>query len=351
MSGFALRGTDCPSELHVRARWSIGALFPVDHISVRLPREAAASGGLIALGPDARPDLFELGHRKGAAFVSRFAAGCGQGRDDGIALRLPDLLRLERRVHQHQQDGIPLLVGLDGSDAGALGVGDGAGLDLVAEAGRVGGVVARDAGGEERQTEKARGFVLPDLPGDAERLAGQPIVVNRGLLRAGEDFADVVWRAHAACHPRPLLGNGRQGLWVRRERRIPVAVRCPDAGPAPDDGASGVPAPWRRGDMLQVPVVRPMEPDEAGEPVVVDEVGRGIVGILIAEKEQAIFPGSVLVVVVPNLVGHRVEHLATDIVAVSVTPLPGEERPGKRRRAGAAGCRREARARASARDP
>ena len=69
--------------------------------------------------------------------------------------------------------------------------------------------------------------------------------------------------------------------------------------------------------MLQVPVVVDVEPEKAGEAVVVDEEDRRIVGILRAEKERICVPGPGLVPVVLHLVSKGVKHLATDDVAVS----------------------------------
>ena len=81
-----------------------------------------------------------------------------------------------------------------------LGIGNRAGLDLVADAGVVGGIIAWDAGICEGETEKSGRLVFADFSGDAKWFAGQSIVVNRSALRAGENFADVVCGGHVIGH-------------------------------------------------------------------------------------------------------------------------------------------------------
>ena len=121
---------------------------------------------LVGFGPYPRADLSEFGDRQGAALVSDLAAGCAQGREHGIARCSPDFLCLQCLVHQDQQHGVPVLTGLDGPEAlavGRFGIGDCAGLDLIPEGGIVGRVVARNPGSDQRQAEQARSFVFADL--------------------------------------------------------------------------------------------------------------------------------------------------------------------------------------------
>ena len=105
-----------------------------------------------------------------------------------------------RRLAPTHQSGTRELDGTETLVVGTCRVGNSGGLDLVAKARIVGGIVSRDASIGEGETEQAGCFLFADFSCDAKRLAGQAVVIGCSLLCPSEDLTDVISRGYVIGH-------------------------------------------------------------------------------------------------------------------------------------------------------
>ena len=137
----------------------------------------------LVAAPDPASDGLEASHRQGAAAAAAAAVGGVQGGLDAGAVGLVDLAGLELVVHDDEQDAVPVPVKAQLAEP-LLGTGageDGAALDLVAPALAVAAarrVVAEIRVVGEVQLEQPRRVVTRDLGAHGQRLAGRTAVLG-----------------------------------------------------------------------------------------------------------------------------------------------------------------------------